>query len=81
MIKGVEVMDALQAKAYSLHIQANPLPSWAEPTTSGSALPQGFSAEKLINLSESKVPGQRLIKPDEEGEAEERDLIDLEIRA
>jgi len=84
MIRGVEAIDALQAKAYLLHTQANPLPSWAQ--TENSELPPMFSAENMINISESKEAptpgaGRRLIKPAEGSEAEDQDLVDLELRA
>jgi len=83
MIRGVETIDALQAKAYLLHTQTNPLPSWAQ--TENSELPPTFSAENMINISESKEAptgaGRRLIKPAEGSEAEDQDLVDLELRA
>jgi len=82
MIRGVETRYALEAKAYLLHTQTNPLPSWAQ--IENSEFPPIFSAENMINISESKeIPGagRRLIKPAEGSEAEDQDLVDLELRA
>jgi len=84
IIRGVETRDALLRKAYLLHTQSNPLPSWAH--TEISELPPMFSAENMIDISESEeapIPGagRRLIKPVEGSEAEDQDLVDLKLRA
>jgi hypothetical protein len=89
MIRGVEIFDRLQSRAYDLYLKENPLPAWASPPHSSSQT-NLVSTEEKIGLAErgngsegpdsiKKLGGYAGIDPD--SHLENADLIDLELRS
>ena len=92
MTRGVDILDNLQSRAYELYLKDNPLPGWASPPDSSSRT-KLVSTEDKIGLVErgddtSGGPDSDSIKKplgghadlnDPDSQAENADLIDLEL--
>ena len=91
MTRGVDILDSLQSRAYELYLKDNPLPAWASPPDSSSRTKLVSTEDKigLVERGDDTSGGPDSIKKllggnadkDPDSQAENADLIDLELRS
>jgi len=91
MIRGVEILDSVQSRAYDLYVQKNPFPAWLPVDSSQPDQPfdrEFVSAENKIEFASGRLEERANLKEsgsytdnDADCQPESADLIDLELRS
>lgn len=89
MVRGVEILDNLQSRAYDLYLKDNPLPAWASRPRSSSQIDLVSTEDKICFAERGNSSGGHdsinklggYADNDADSQPENVDLIDLELRS
>ena len=85
MVRGVEILDSLQSRAYDLYVQKNPFPAWLSEGRPQPNNREPISAENKIECVDGQLNNFKKSGSYTDNnidlQPESADLIDLELRS
>jgi hypothetical protein len=83
MIEAVDILDALQARAFEIYIADHPAKEWNKEFRSSNPTGSNDSASNMNALSPMNVPPKSEVQlgTSNAGRSPDDDLIDMDIRA
>ena len=85
MVRGVEILDSLQSRAYDLYVQKNPFPAWLSEGRSQPNNREPISVENKIECVDGRLNNLKKSGSFTDNsidlQPESADLIDLELRS